>query len=354
MSKFPKSSLAATAMILGAASAGAALAQSLELGREATPDEIAAWDIDVRPDGAGLPPGQGDVTTGEEVYTERCSACHGVFGEGSGRWPVLMGGFNTLEGSRPVKTIGSYWPYASTVWDYVHRAMPFGEAQSLSDDEVYAVAAYLLYLNDLVDDDFVATPESYAAVTLPNEDGFYPDDREETELPLFTRDACMSDCKDEVEITMRAAVLDVTPDAGSDAEGGAALEAGDSGVADTAEATELEGESGEVEMALVDEGESLFRQCQACHQVGADARNRVGPHLNGIVGRQAAAVEGFRYSPAMQQAGEEGFVWDAASLAEFLADPKGYMPGTKMTFQGLGPDEAEAMAAYLGSLEAEG
>ncbi len=148
--------------------AGAASAQ--DLGRPATPEEIAAWDIDVRPDGAGLPDGSGDVTTGEQVFTDNCAVCHGVFGEGEGRWPVLMGGFGTLDGARPVKTVGSYWPYLSTVWDYVHRAMPFGAAQSLSDDEVYAVTAYLLYLNDIVDDDFVLSRENLAETHLPNED----------------------------------------------------------------------------------------------------------------------------------------------------------------------------------------
>ncbi len=354
MSKCRRDFRFAAAIALGGACAGAAMAEPLGLGREATPEEITAWNIDVRPDGQGLPPGEGDIPTGEEIYTERCSSCHGVFGEGSGRWPVLMGGFNTLESPRPVKTIGSYWPYASTVWDYVHRAMPFGEAQSLSDDEVYAVAAYLLYLNDLVDDDFVATPESYAAIALPNEEGFYLDDRDETELPLFTREVCMSGCKDEVEITMRAAVLDVTPDAGSDQEGGAALEAGDSGVADTAEAVAPEDDVAAADSQLVAEGEGLFRQCQACHQIGQGAKNRVGPHLNGVVGRQAAAIGDFRYSPAMEEAADEGLVWNTTSLAEFLTDPKGYIPGTKMTFPGLASREAEAMAAYLGSLQAEG
>lgn len=197
-----------------AAFATGALADPLGLGREATPEEIAAWDIDVRPDGAGLPPGQGDIATGEEIYTDYCSSCHGIFGEGEGRWPVLMGGRGTLDNSRPVKTVGSYWPYASTVWDYVHRAMPFGAAQTLTDDEVYAVSAYLLYLNELVDDDFVATPESFADVDMPNHGSFFLDNREEVELPEFTREVCMTACKDEVEITMRAAVLDVTP--GSD------------------------------------------------------------------------------------------------------------------------------------------
>ncbi|MDH5797019.1 MAG: cytochrome c, partial [Paracoccaceae bacterium] len=173
----------------------------LGLGRVALPDEIAAWDIDIRPDGLGLPVGSGDVMTGEEVFTDNCAMCHGDFGEAVGRWPVLAGGSDTLDSDDPVKTIGSYWPYLSTVWDYVHRAMPFGNAQSLSDDEVYAITAYLLYLNDIVDEEFELSNENFLAVPMENEPNFYPDDRMETEIPAFTREVCMDNCKPEVSIT---------------------------------------------------------------------------------------------------------------------------------------------------------
>jgi len=185
--------------------------EPLGLGRPATADEITAWDIDVRPDGAGLPEGSGDVATGEEIFTARCAACHGEFGEGTGRWPVLAGGADTLTSDRPVKTLGSYWPYLSTVWDYTHRAMPFGEAQTLSDNEVYALTAYLLNLNDLVDDDFVLSRENFATIRLPNEASFIDDNRAEN--PIFTaREPCMTDCKEHVRITARARELDVTPE----------------------------------------------------------------------------------------------------------------------------------------------
>ena len=93
----------------------------LGIGREAKAEEIAGWDIDVRPDGQGLPPGKGTVKQGEPLYMERCAACHGEFGESAGRWPILMGGAGTLASSDPVKSIGSYWPYASTVIDYIRR-----------------------------------------------------------------------------------------------------------------------------------------------------------------------------------------------------------------------------------------
>ena len=119
--------------------------QTLGLGRAATNNEIKAWDIDIRPDGKGLPVGSGSVIIGEELYTDNCASCHGDFGEGIDRWPELAGGFDTLDSEDPVKTVGSYWPYLSTVWDYVHRAMPFGNAQSLNNDEVYAITAYIYY-----------------------------------------------------------------------------------------------------------------------------------------------------------------------------------------------------------------
>ncbi len=120
------------------------------IGTPATAGETAGWDIDIRPDGKGLPPGSGSVEDGEMMYEEQCASCHGSFGEGVGRYPVLSGGEGTLTAERPEKTVGSYWPYASTLWDYIHRAMPFPQPQSLTDEEVYAITAYVLYLNDLV------------------------------------------------------------------------------------------------------------------------------------------------------------------------------------------------------------
>ncbi|OXS98999.1 hypothetical protein B7H23_12350 [Notoacmeibacter marinus] len=191
----------------------------MNLGRPALPAEIAAWDIDVRPDGKGLPIGSGTVAEGEAIFDEKCASCHGAFGEGAGRWPMLAGGQGTLKDERPVKTIGSYWPYLSTVYDYVHRAMPFGSSRSLGEDETYALVAYILYLNDLVDDDFELSNENFTGIEMPNADGFKPDDRQSE--PQNTSDAaaevCMTDCKESpAEITMRARVLDVTPDTADD------------------------------------------------------------------------------------------------------------------------------------------
>jgi cytochrome c len=192
----------------------------LHLGRVATEEEIAAWDIDVRPDGTGLPEGRGTVAEGEPIFEASCATCHGDFGEGTGRWPVLAGGDGTLKDERPVKTIGSYWPYLSTVYDYVRRSMPFGDARSLSDDDVYALTAYLLYLNDVVtDEDFELSKENFASLRLPNEDNFIDDDRT-AEEHADKSEPCMTDCRPgKPTIAMHSAVLDVTPDADADEEG---------------------------------------------------------------------------------------------------------------------------------------
>jgi cytochrome c len=188
-----------------------ATSRRLGIGREAKPEEIAGWDIDIRPDGQGLPVGKGSVKDGEALYTRRCAGCHGEFGEGAGRWPALSGGVGMLAGDRPVKTIGSYWPYASTVIDYVRRAQPFGDALSLSNDELYAVVAYLLHLNDLVDRDFVLDKDTFRSIRLPNENSFIDDDRETTEKAFWNSRPCMTNCKAEVKITGRAGAIDATP-----------------------------------------------------------------------------------------------------------------------------------------------
>ncbi|MEX0408402.1 c-type cytochrome [Aquibium sp. LZ166] len=194
------------------------------LGRAATPDEIAAWDIDVRPDGKGLPEGRGTVMQGEGIYTERCAACHGDFGEGIGRWPVLAGGQGSLKAERPEKTIGSYWPHLSTVYDYVNRAMPFGDARGFTSDELYALTAYLLYLNDVVtDEQFELSNENFETVKMPNEANFIEDDRLSEPHYADRKEPCMTDCRPGTPtITMHAAVLDVTPD--NDEEGGGGID----------------------------------------------------------------------------------------------------------------------------------
>ena len=197
---------------------------NLHLGRTALPEEVAAWDIDVRADGLGLPEGKGTVSQGEAIYSENCAVCHGDFGEGAGRWPVLAGGQDSLTADRPEKTIGSYWPYLSTVYDYVRRAMPFGNARSLSNDDVYALTAYLMFLNDVVtDEEFELSKANFLEIPLPNEANFIDDNRSEEPQYAVKEEPCMSNCMEgKAEVVMRARVLDVTPDKQDDEDGGAA------------------------------------------------------------------------------------------------------------------------------------
>ena len=343
MSKYPKLLLIAALAFGGSP----ALAQKLGLGRAALPEEVAAWDKDVRPDGLGLPEGSGDVLTGEEVFSAQCAACHGEFAEGVDNWPKLAGGKGTLNREDPLKTVGSYWPHLSTVWDYVNRSMPFGNAQSLTADEVYAITAYILYSNDLVEDDFVLSNENFASFELPNAGGFFVDDRDQTELAAFSAAPCMENCKPEVKITMHATVLDVTPgDPTDDAPAAEVVEV-------TAEAPEAAPEvvaeaAPALDPELVAAGEKVFKKCAACHKVGDKAKNGSGPMLNGIVGRAAGSVDGFRYSGALMDAAAGGLVWDAEALHGFLEKPKSFLPKTKMSFAGLKKaEDRDAIIAYL-------
>lgn len=164
----PRSPVIATLMAAALLSAQGQAAERLGIGRAATRGEIAAWDIDVRPDGLGLPAGEGTIAEGDALWAEKCASCHGDFGEGVGRAPALIGGQGTLAGDRPMRTVGSYWPYVSTLYDYTRRAMPYGDARSLTDNETYALTAYILHLNDLVDVEFVLSRESFGSVALPN------------------------------------------------------------------------------------------------------------------------------------------------------------------------------------------
>ena len=141
------------------------------IGRPATPQEIAGWDIDVSPSGAGLPPGRGDVRQGGAIFAAKCAACHGARGEGK---PMdrLVGGDGTLRDKKPEKTVGSFWPYATTLFDYVRRAMPLNAPQSLTPDQVYAVSAYVLFLNGIVAQDTMLDQDNLAKISMPNRKGF--------------------------------------------------------------------------------------------------------------------------------------------------------------------------------------
>ena len=159
---------------LACAPALAAAAEGPSLGRVATPEEIATYDISIGPDGAGLPPGRGTAKEGEAVYAAKCAACHGAKGAGQPN-DRLVGGAGSLAGDKPpIKTVGSFWPYATTAFDYVRRAMPYNEPKSLSNDEVYAVVAYIFTLNGVISEADVLDAQSLPQVRMPNRDGFVP------------------------------------------------------------------------------------------------------------------------------------------------------------------------------------
>ena len=156
----------------------AALAQGPKygVGRPATPAEIKALDISIAPDGKGLPPGSGNAVQGKDVFARRCQKCHGEGGLG-GDEPPLVGGKGTLTSAKPLKTVGSYWPFATTLFDYINRAMPFKEPGLLTHDQVYAVSAYILNANGIIGETDVMDAKTLLQVRMPNRDGFIPDAR---------------------------------------------------------------------------------------------------------------------------------------------------------------------------------
>jgi cytochrome c len=156
------------------AACGAAFGQ----GRPATEDEIKARDLTVLPNGAGLPKGRGDASLGKTIYDQKCQECHGLRGEGQpGKYPALAGGKGSLTSLKPLKTVGSYWPYATTLFDYIRRAMPYDHPRSLSSDDVYSVSAYVLFMNGIVTETEELNEKTLPQVKMPNRNGFVPDPR---------------------------------------------------------------------------------------------------------------------------------------------------------------------------------
>lgn len=181
--------LIAVGMALGM-SVSVAEEEHFGFGDEISEDELEPWDIDVRgSDGRWAPEGEGTVEQGREVYQQQCIACHGEEGQGE---PAdrLVGGVSSLSSEEPITTLGSYWPYAASAWDYIYRAMPFDAPQSLEYDEVYAVLAYLLHLNDILDEDATLSDDNLADIEMPNRDGFIDDQR-----PDWNPQPCWEECE---------------------------------------------------------------------------------------------------------------------------------------------------------------
>ncbi|WP_460940560.1 c-type cytochrome [Pandoraea terrae] len=150
----------------------------MAFGHRPSAEQIAGWDIDVHPDGRGLPAGHGTAAEGAKIYADRCAACHGANAEGvpiagRGAFPRLVGGIGTLADDQPVKTVGSYWPYATVAFDYIRRAMPLTAPGSLTSNEVYSLVAFILSRNGIIPDEAVMNETSLPAVKMPNRNGFY-------------------------------------------------------------------------------------------------------------------------------------------------------------------------------------
>jgi cytochrome c len=171
-----RADLSLATLIVLACAAPASAEERYGLGRSATAAEIAGWNIDVAPDGAGLPAGRGDVAQGRQLFADVCGACHGLQGEQGDGKPIdkLAGGQGSLTSDKPLRTVGSYWPYATTLFDYIRRAMPFSAPGSLDANQSYAAVAYILYLNGIVPDGTVLDANSLPAIRMPNRDGFKP------------------------------------------------------------------------------------------------------------------------------------------------------------------------------------
>jgi cytochrome c2 len=278
------------------------------LGQPASAAEIKGWDIDIRPDGKGLPTGRGDAVVGEGMFMQKCASCHGEFAEGAGRYPALAGGIDSLDTNEPVKTVGSYWPYATTVFDYIRRAMPFGHAQSLSNDEVYAMTAYILFSNDVIEEDFELNRNTLALVDMPNRNGFIKDNRPDAP----TTEPCMKNCLLKMPVvTGRARQINVTPDEA------------------VASVTNSDSVSSGTDAAR---GKTVFTQCIACHSIDKD-ENRFGPSLHAIFGRKVGGLESFtNYSAALSSS---DITWSQESLTKFLDSPQQFLPGTSMPFGGV-------------------
>jgi S-disulfanyl-L-cysteine oxidoreductase SoxD len=290
----------AFALTVGAAPVLIAAPLQFGFGKPATTQEIAGWDIDVRPGGAGLPKGRGSVAQGQALYDEKCASCHGTFGE-SNSYMQIAGGVGTLATDQPVRTTGSKLNYATTLWDYINRAMPFTAPQTLQPDEVYALTAYVLNLNDIVAADAVLDAESLPKVKMPNRDGFT------TDHGFMRRDGkpdthnvpCMKDCVQVVRLSSEM------PDYARDQHGNLAEQAravGAAGVGGVAAKTTVGSRAG-LELAKA-------ASCTACHGV---TEKLVGPGFREVATRYAGDAGAESRLVAKVKAGGTG-AWGAIPM----------------------------------------
>jgi cytochrome c551/c552 len=311
-----------------------------ELGRPATADEIAAWDIDVRPDFAGLPPGSGTVLEGEDIWLDQCASCHGDFGDANNFFsPLVLGNVTeediatghvaSLQDPTRVRTTMMKVPTVSTLWDYIHRTMPWNNPKSLTDDEVYAVLAYLLSLAYIVEEDFVLDQNSIADVQarMPNRNGMTSEHGlwKVNGKPDTDNSRCMSDCADTPVISS------FIPDFAANAHGNLALQNREFG---PFPGIHTAGEEAPADAAAVkpEPGESLVadRGCPACHRLD---KKLVGPGFVEVAVKYQARADATTYIAGKIQQGGSG-VWGGA------------MPPQAQVSQ----SEAETIATWLLSL----
>ena len=262
-------------------------------GKPATTQEIAGWDIDVRPDGTGLPKGRGSVAEGQAIYDEQCASCHGTFGE-SNSYLQIAGGVGSLASDQPVRTTGSKLNYATTLWDYINRAMPFNAPQTLGANEVYALTAYVLNLNDILPADALLDQDSLPKLRMPNRDGFT------TQHGFMTRDgkpdthntACMKDCAKEVRVSSEM------PDYARDQHGNLA--------------EQVRGGSAPTEPRTPKSGLELAKAsaCTACHGV---SERIVGPGFREVATRYAGDAAAAGRLTAKLKTGGSG-AWGAIPM----------------------------------------
>lgn len=273
------------AWLLCACAAMPALAADYGLGRAATPAEVAEWDIDVRPDGQGLPRGSGSVADGQVLYDEKCSVCHGTFGEG-GEYMALAGGVGSLKTNAPMRTVGSKLNYATTLFDYIYRAMPFTAPKSLTFDQTYAISAYVLHLNDILPADAVLDQDSLPKVQMPNRDGYTRDHGMGSVAgkPDVHNTLCMKDCEKAVEIASQ-----LPPTFTAQMYGDVSRDF--RRYADFASAAEAAGDSAAQKNVAGSAGLKLAQQhaCVACHGV---ANRIVGPAFRDVAAKYKGQAGG--------------------------------------------------------------
>ena len=266
----------AFALVAVCVSTALAVPQQFGFGKPVTPREIAGWDIDVRPDGTGLPPGRGSVAQGQVIYDAKCADCHGTFGE-SNSYLQIAGGVGSLRTDQPVRTTGSKLNYATTLWDYINRAMPFSAPQSLTPDEVYALTAYVLNLNDILPADATLDQVTLLGVRMPNRDGFT------TAHGFMRRDgkpdtnntACMTNCATTVKLSSEM------PDYARDQHGNLAEQAAGVGVSAREPAMRTPAAPKSAAMLAQANG------CTACHDV---ADRKIGPGFREIAAKYVGDV----------------------------------------------------------------